>query len=97
MTLTVLSSSVTNMTLLGHGGHGGIDARFSVDYQLGGIPSRPIACLINAVNAMTNCRLQDFSGDVRPLIARLPSCPKVVIRSDATTLTARTTPIRYVF
>ncbi|CAF9939399.1 hypothetical protein IMSHALPRED_001326 [Imshaugia aleurites] len=87
--------SVTNATSLGAGG-GGIDPHFSVNYELGDTPLRPIACLMNAVNAMTNLALLDFGGHIPPVVARLPSYPDVVIRSDATTLGRGVIPIRYV-
>lgn len=96
MNLTDLYSSATNATSLGDGGSAGIDPRFSVDYQLGGIPLRPIACLMNAVNAMTNLALQDFGSTVRPVVARLPSYPDVVFKSDPTGLNPGTTPVRYI-
>lgn len=96
MNLTDLYSSATNATSLGDRGSAGIDPRFSVDYQLGGIPLRPIACLMNAVNTMTNLALQDFGSTVRPVVARLPSYPDVVFKSDPTGLIPGTTPVRYI-
>lgn len=95
MNLTDLHySSITNTTSLGDAG--GIDPRFGVDYSFGGIPLRPIACLMNAVNAMTHLALEDFNGDTQRIIARLPAYPDVVIRSGTTTPSADTTPIRYI-
>ncbi|KAF6220105.1 hypothetical protein HO133_003236 [Letharia lupina] len=96
MNLTDLYSSVTNTTSLGDGGTGGIDPRFTVNYHLGGIPLRPIACLMNAVNAMTKLALQDFDADILPIVARLPSYSDVVIRSGAATLSPGTIPIRFI-
>lgn len=97
MNLSDLYSSVTNTaSSLGDGVIAGIDPRFSVNYELGGIPLRPIACLMNAVNAMTNLALQDFDGIVRPIVFWLPDYPDVVVRSDATTLVPGTMPIRYI-
>ncbi|CAD6582340.1 MAG: hypothetical protein ASARMPREDX12_005878 [Alectoria sarmentosa] len=97
LNLSDLYSSVTNTaSSLGDGVGVGIDPRFSVNYELGGIPLRPIACLMNAVNAMTNLALQDFDGIVRPIVVWLPDYPDVVIRSDAATLFPGTMPIRYI-
>lgn len=96
MNLTDLYSSFTNTTSLGDDIPGGVDPRFGVNYQFGGIALRPIACLMNAVNAMANLALQDFNGNVRPVIARLPSYPDVVIVSVATTASGGTTPIRFI-
>ncbi|CAF9904077.1 MAG: hypothetical protein ALECFALPRED_004833 [Alectoria fallacina] len=97
MNLSGLYSFVTNTaSSLGGGVSAGIDPRFSVNYELGAIPLRPIACLMNAVNAMTNLALQDFDGIVRPVVVRLPDYPDVVIRSGAKTLVPGTMPIRYI-
>lgn len=95
MNLTELYSSVTNITSLGDGG--GIDPRFGIQYQLGDIPLRPIACLLNAVNAMTTLALQDFSGEILPIVASLSTYPDVVIRSfSRTILSPEPIPIRYI-
>lgn len=97
MNLTDLYSITTNTTLPGDDSTtGGVDPRFGVDYQLGGVPLRPIACLMNAVNAMTNLALQDFSGNTPPVVARLSSYPDVVIKSRAPTSSPGLTPIRYI-
>ena len=96
MNLSDLYSSIANTTSLGDGDAGGIDPRFGVDYLFGDIPLRPIACLVNAVSAMSNLALQDFGGNVRPIVARLPNYPDVVIRSDAPTLSPGLTPTRYI-
>ena len=96
MNLSDLYSSITNTTSLGDVGSSGIDPRFGVDFQLGGIPLRPVACLMNAVNAMTNLALQVFSGNVRPIIARLRDYSDVEIRSETSTLSPGLTPIRYI-
>ena len=87
-------TSITNTTSLIDAG--GIDPRFGVHYHFGGIPLRPIACIMNAVNAMTNLALKDFEGETQRVIARLPAYPDVVIRSDTTTPGTGTTPIRYI-
>ena len=95
MNLTDLHySSITNTTSLGD--PGGIDPHFGVHYEFGGIPLRPIACLMNAVNAMSNLALLDFNSDIQRIVARLPAYPDVVIRSDATTSSPGTTPVRYI-
>ena len=96
MNLSDLYSSITNTTSLGDGGSSGIDPRFGVDFQLGGIPLRPVACLAIAVNAMTILALRDFSSNVRPIIARLTDYPDVEIRSDTSALSPVLTPIRYI-
>ena len=96
MNLTDLYASITNTTSLGDNVPGGVDPRFGVDYVYGSIHLRPIACLMNAVNAMADLALQDFNGNVRPGIARLPSYPDVVIVSDTITGSAGSTPVRYI-
>lgn len=96
MNLTDLYTSSTNTTSLGDDIPGGVDPRFGVKYTLGGIRLRPVACLINAANAMANLALQDFSGTVPPVVARLPEYPDVVIISDATAASPGTTPTRYI-
>lgn len=96
MNLTDLHySSITNTTSLSD--PRGIDPRFGVHYTFGGIPLRPLACIMNAINAMKNLALEDFNGDTQRLIARLPAYPDVVIRSDTTNPESfATTPIRYI-
>ena len=97
MNLTDLYSIMTNTTSPSDDlSTSGVDPRFGVDYQVGGIPLRPIACLMDAVNAMSNLALQDFGGVTPPVIARLPSYPDVVIRSRAPTSSVGLTPIRYI-
>lgn len=95
MNLTTLHSYVTDTTSIGDG-RGGIDPRFSIRYRVGDIPLRPLACLMNAVNAMTNLALEDFDGSMGPVVARLPSYPDVVIRNEAASPSPGTMPIRYI-
>ena len=96
MNLTDLYSSATNTTPLGDRGFGDVDPGFKVACQTGDTPLRPIACLINAVNAMANLALQDWCSSIGPVIVQLPSYPDVVIRSIAPALGPRTIPLRYV-
>lgn len=96
MDLSDLHSPVANTSAQTDRTCGGIDPGFTVNYQLGVIPLRPIACLLNAVNAMTNLALQDFGGDVAPVVARLLGYPDVVIRSEAVSPGPGTTPVRYI-
>lgn len=96
MNLTDLYSSAENTAPLGDRGFGAVDPGFKVVSQLGDTPLRPIACLINAVNAMANLALQDFYASIGPVIIQLPSYPDVVIRSIAPALGPRTIPLRYI-
>ena len=94
--LTDLYSSAKNTTPLGDHGFGAVDPGFKVACQLGDTPLRPIACLINVVNAMANLALQDFDASIGPVIVQLPSYPDVVIRSTAPALGPRMIPLRYI-
>ena len=68
------------------------DRDFSIDCQIGDIPSWPTACLVNAV---ANLAQQDFDARIEAVIARLPSYPDVLIGNVAAMLGPERTLIRY--
>ena len=96
MNLTGLDASVTNVTSLGDDSPSGIDPHFGVEFKTSGIQLRPIACLMNVVNLMTNLALRDFNSNIGPVVVRMPSYPDVLIRSYATSSSPGTTPVRYI-
>ena len=96
MNLTDLYSSVTNATSLGDNSPSGVDPRFGVDFGPRGVQLRPIACLMNVVNAMSKLARQNFDSDILPVISRLSNYPDVVIRSYTTSSRPGTTPLRYI-
>ena len=97
MNPTDLYSSVTNVTSLGDDSPSGIDPKFGVEYKPRGVQLRPIACLMNVVNAMFSLAFQDFNANIQPGSIKMPYYPDVMIRSYATSSSPGTIPLRYVF
>ena len=94
--LTGLYTSVTNATSLGDDTPSGIDPHFGVEFKSSGIQLRPIACLMNVVNLMSNLALQDFNGNTGPVVVRMPFYSDVIIKSIAAHSSPGTTPLRYI-
>ena len=83
--LTDLFSSATNTTPLDtHHNLGAIDPDVTFFIQYSTIPLRPIAFLINAVNAMALLGMKDFQSTIGPVTASLPEYFDVVIKGIPT-------------
>lgn len=94
--LTGLYTSVTNATSLGDETPSGIDPLFGVEFASSGIQLRPIACLMNVVNLMSNLALRDFNSNTGPVVIRMPSYSDVRIRSISVDSSPGRTPLRYI-